>query len=72
MAKYIKIRESLYNVDNFIKIEEFKDYQDILNPKTNTDTRKYFTSIALYFSEHSFITVRNLTVKDFEKLLKNK
>ena len=30
MAKHIKIRETLYNVDKFIKIEEFKDFQELL------------------------------------------
>ena len=70
MSKYIKIRETLYNADKFIKIEEFKDHKDILNPKTNMDITKYFTSIRLYFSEHRFLTVRNFTVNDFENLLK--
>ena len=72
MAKYIKIRETLYNVDKFIKIEEFKDFQDILNPETGKDNTRYFTTIKMYFSEDSFITVRNFSVNDFEKLLKNK
>ena len=72
MATYIKIRETLYNVDKFIKIEEFKDFQELLNPMTGRDVTKYFTSIRLYFSEDSFLTVRNFRVNDFENLLKNK
>ena len=72
MAKFIKIRGTLYNVDRFIKIEEFKDFQDILNPETGRDITRYFTSIKLYFSKYSFIKVRNFSINDFEKLLKNK
>ena len=72
MAKYIKIRETLYNVDKFIKIEEFKDFQDVFNPITGKDATRYFTTIKLYFSEDSFLTVRNFSLNDFENLLKNK
>ena len=72
MATYIKIRETLYNVDKFIKIEEFKDFQDVLNPETGRDITRYFTSIRMYFSDDSFITVRNFSVNDFENLFKNK
>ena len=72
MATFIKIRETLYNVDKFIKIEEFKDFQDILNPETGRYTKRYFTSIKLYFSKYSFLKVINFSINDFEKLLKNK
>ena len=72
MATYIKIRETLYNVDKFIKIEEFKDFQELLIPETGIDITIYFNSIRLYFSEDSFLTVRNFSVNDFENLLKNK
>ena len=69
MAKYIKIRETLYNVDKFIKIEEFEDFQDILNPETGRDVTRYFTTIKLYFSVDSFLTVRNFSIRQFENLL---
>ena len=72
MATFIKIRETLYNVDKFIKIEEFNDFQAVLNPETGGDITRHFTTIRMYFSEDSFITVRNFSVNDFEKLLKNK
>ena len=72
MATYIKIRETLYNVDKFIKIEEFNDFQAVLNPETGRDITRYFTTIRMYFSDDSFITVRNFSVNDFENLLKNK
>lgn len=72
MSKYIKIRETLYNVDKFIKIEEFKDFQDIFNPEIGRDITRYFTTIKMYFSEDSFITVRNFSINDFENLLNNR
>ena len=72
MATYIKIRGTLYNVDKFIKIEEFKDYQDVFNSETGRDITRYFNTIKLYFSDNSFLTVRNFSVNDFENLLKNK
>ena len=49
MATFIKIRETLYNVDKFIKIEEFNDLQAVLNPETGGDITRYFTTIRMYF-----------------------